>query len=88
VVYQPLNGVQCRCTGHAALPWGYASELDNPSVAWFEARNAGDPSDKLRVYNGFTFLQLDGANLNETFYDENGGIAWTPNQTAPATAGG
>ena len=75
-------------TGHGALPWGYASELANPKVAWFEGRNAGDPNDKLRVYNGFTFLQLDGTGLNETFYDENGGVAWIPNQTTPATAGG
>jgi hypothetical protein len=86
-VYQPKSGVECRCTGHAALPWGYASELDNnPNVIWFEKRNAGDPNDTLRVLNGFTFLQLNGANLEETFYDENGGVAWTSNQAAPATA--
>jgi hypothetical protein len=83
VVYQPKNGVQCRCAGHGALPWGYASELDNPNVAWFEKRNAGDPGDTLRVFNGFTFLQLTGASVNETFYDENGGVAWT----TPASAG-
>jgi hypothetical protein len=88
VVYQPQSGVNCRCTGHGALPWGYASELANPSVVWFEKRNAGDPNDNLRVYNGFTFLQLDGTGLNETFYDENGDVAWVPNQTTPAAAGG
>ena len=30
----------------------------------------------LRVLNGFTSLRLDGADLKEIFYDENGGIAW------------
>lgn len=90
VVYAPQSGVQCRCTGHAALPWGYASELaqPNPNVVWFESRNAGDPADNLRVLNGFTYLQLDGATLNETFYDENGGVAWPVPPTAPAGPGG
>jgi Calcineurin-like phosphoesterase len=86
VVYQPQSGVQCRCTGHAALPWGYASDLDNAKVAWFEKRNAGDPSDPLRVYNGFTFLQLNGTGLQEIFYDENGGIAWSADQATQASA--
>jgi len=88
VVYQPQGGVQCRCAGHAALPWGYASGLANPNVAWFENRNAGDQNDKLRVFNGFTLLQLAGAGVNETFYDENGGVAWSANQTKPAGAAG
>jgi len=88
VVYKPQSGVSCRCTGHGAQPWGYASELVSPSVEWFEKRNAGDPNDTVRVYNGFTLLQLNGANLTETFFDENGGVAWVPGQTAPATAAG
>jgi hypothetical protein len=88
MVYQPQSGVQCRCTGHAALPWGYASELDNPNVAWFEKRKAGDPDDNLRVLNGFAFLQLAGADMNETFYDENGGVAWSSNQSKSAGGGG
>lgn len=87
VVYQPRSGVNCRCTGYAALPWGYASELDNQNVAWFEKRNAGDPNDPVRVYNGFTFLQLTGTALDETFYDENSGVAWSSNQTTQASAG-
>jgi hypothetical protein len=88
VVYQPKSGVHCRCIGHGALPWGYASELANPNVAWFEQRNAGDADDNLRVFNGFTFLQLSGSGLKETFYDENGGVAWSGNQTASATPAG
>jgi hypothetical protein len=87
VVYRPQSGVQCRCAGHAALPWGYASELANPNVAWFETRNAGDQNDKLRVFNGFTFLQLAGAGVNETYYDENGCVAWSANPTTQTAAG-
>jgi hypothetical protein len=88
-VYQPQSGVQCRCTGHAALPWGYASELDNnPNVAWFEKRSAGDPNDNPRVLNGFTFLKLKGALLEESFYDENGGVAWSSDQATSASASG
>jgi hypothetical protein len=86
VVYKTQSGVQCRCSGYGALPWGYASELANPFVAWFESRNAGDPNDPLRVYNGFTVLQLAGAGLTETFFDENGNPAWSSNQLT-ATAG-
>jgi hypothetical protein len=80
VVYKPLpayNGLLCRCVGHSAIPWGLASDLQgSAAVQWFENRNANDPADPLRVYNGFALLQLDGPNIAETFYDENGGIAW------------
>ena len=81
VVYKPQpNGLLCRCTGHAALPWGLASELENnPNVIWFERSNAGDPSDPARVLNGFVLLKLDGSSLSETFYNENGGVAWPAN---------
>jgi hypothetical protein len=84
VIYQPHNGVECRCIGHGALPWGYASELDNPNVAWFEKRKSGDPDDNLRLFNGFAFLQLAGAALTETLYDENGGVAWSSTEIAAA----
>jgi hypothetical protein len=78
VVYQPLaNGMFCRCLGHAALPWGVASSLqNNKQVLWFEKNNAGDTDNPLRVYNGFVFLQLNGAQITETFYNENGAVAW------------
>jgi len=96
VVYEPAKAdpaqagsptVFCRCSGHAALPWAYAAELasnqgdgGNRMVAWFESRNASDPADPVRVLNGFTVLQFQGANFNESFYDENGAVAWTPAQ--------
>jgi hypothetical protein len=83
-VRQP-NGVQCRCTGHAALPWGLATELQNNAhVNWFETRSADDASDPLRVLNGYTGVTLDGASLHEVFYDENGDPAWTPAEAATA----
>lgn len=79
------NGTRCRCTGHAALPWGFASELkNNPNVVWFETRNAGDPQDTLRVFNGCTVVKLSGARLSETFFDENGNPAWAPAEAASA----
>jgi hypothetical protein len=78
-VYKQLNGTYFCCTGHSALPWGYSSELASSSqVEWFEKKNAGDPDEKLRVFNGFTMLELDAGNLTETFYDELGRVAWTP----------
>jgi hypothetical protein len=79
------NGVQCRCTGYSALPCGDPSELhDNPHVVWFECRNAGDPTDRLRILNGMTLLQFAGAGLTETFYDENQRVARTPPLAAVA----
>jgi hypothetical protein len=81
VVYQgQTNGtaaVPCRCCGYGALPWGEASELaGNANVLWYENRSARDPDIPERVLNGFAMLYLDGPNIEEVFYDENGGVAW------------
>ena len=79
-VYKPTGaaGVRCRCCGHGALPWGHASVLaSSPNVAWYENRPAQDPDMPQRVFNGFATITLDGANIQETFYDENGGVAWS-----------
>lgn len=76
-VYNTSNGVKCRCSGYGAIPWGYASKLDNNlNVKWFEKRNAQDPEIPQRVLNGFTMLSFDHTRLLEKFYDENGGLAW------------
>jgi len=78
-VYQTTaitGNVSCRCNGHGALPWGLASDLANPNVAWYEKRSANDPEIPERVLNGFAVLYLDGPKLTEVFYDENGGVAW------------
>ncbi len=79
VVYQPKQpgNILCRCCGHGALPWGLASEYaGNPNVLWHETRSANDPDIPQRVLNGFAMLYLDGPNIKEVFYDENGGVAW------------
>ena len=79
VVYQPKppGNTLCRCCGHGALPWGQASQLtNNPNVLWYESRSANDPDIPQRVLNGFAMLYLDGPNIVEVFYDENGGAAW------------
>jgi hypothetical protein len=78
-VYQPFgpSGVLCRCCGHGSLPWGQSSDLANgPKVIWHENRSARDPDIAQRVFNGFAFLTLNGPNLQEAFYDENGGTPW------------
>ena len=59
----------------------------SPSVAWYEKRSARDPDIPERVLNGFTSLRLDGADLKEIFYDENGGIAWSPDAPMPRIRG-
>jgi hypothetical protein len=79
VVYQPKLPAYtlCRCIGHGALPWGMASELGgNPNVLWYENRSARDVDIPMRVLNGFAMLHLDGPNIVEVLYDENGGVAW------------
>jgi hypothetical protein len=78
VVYHSRGpNVQCRCCGHGALPTGKATQFaDSPNVAWHENRSASDPDIPQRVLNGFAMLYLDGPNINEVFYDENGGTAW------------
>jgi surface antigen len=83
VVYQPQQvantAVRCRCCGHGALPCGEATDLANKpaTVLWYENRLASDPDIPQRVLNGFAVLDLSGADLRETFYDENGTVAWS-----------
>lgn len=74
---QGPGNVLCRCCGHGGIPWARASQLENnPKVAWFENRPAKDPDMPQRVLNGFAVLGLDGPNISEEFYDENGCVAW------------
>ena len=81
VVYKNFDpqgrNVPCRCCGHGALPWGEAPVFGNPDrVLWYEKRPARDPDIPQRVLNGFSVLYLNGPNIEEVFYDENGGAAW------------
>jgi len=74
---QESNRVLRRRCGHGALPWGRASSLaSSPNAEWYEKRAANDPDIPQRVLNGFAVLSLNGLNIQETFYDENGGVAW------------
>jgi hypothetical protein len=66
----------CRCVGHGGVPYGVASVLESSAVEWYEKRLANDPEIPQRVMNGFCQVALDGPNIVETFYDEQGGIAW------------
>jgi hypothetical protein len=77
-VYKPFGSanVPARCCGHGGLPWGQAPSLANNNVQWYETRSANDPDIPQRVLNGFAVLSLDGPSVTETFYDENGGVAW------------
>ena len=78
-VYKPFGpaNMATRCCGHGALPWGQASSLANSqNVVWYEHRSANDPDIPQRVLNGFAVLSLNGPSAQETFYDENGGLAW------------
>jgi hypothetical protein len=79
VVYKPQGpeNILCRCNGHGGVPWGQASEFNNPRVMWYEKRLANDPDVPKRVLNGFVVISLDGPNLTELFYDENAGVAWS-----------
>jgi hypothetical protein len=80
VVYKPQGpaGVRCRCCGHGALPCGAASVLENSSnVIWHEKRPANDPDISERIVNGFAMLTLDGPNIEEAFFDEQGRPGWS-----------
>jgi hypothetical protein len=83
VVYQPTSvgdlSMQCRCCGHGGLPGGPASVLNNHegTVQWYERRSAGDIDIPVRILNGFAAVHLDGPTITETFYDENGDVAWS-----------
>lgn len=83
VVYQDRQTkgatVKARCIGHAAIPYGNASELDGqPQVAWYETRSANDPDIPVRVLAGFASIQLNGTKLTESLIGEDGSVQWSP----------
>ncbi|HEX9793561.1 MAG TPA: metallophosphoesterase [Planctomycetota bacterium] len=72
--YQPVGGVLARCNGHGGVPWGRATDLaDSPRAEWYESQEWQAP----KVHNGFVTLSLDGAEITETFRDEQGRVRWT-----------
>lgn len=60
-----------RCVGHSALPFGNASTLDIPEIAW---RQKNKLSGSERLSNGFAMITLESeskevARVTEHFYD-------------------
>lgn len=79
--YKPMNfhnkPIYTRCVGHAAIPYGNASELKNATnVCWYESELANDPDIPVRVLNGFVELTLSDNTLKEALIDENGSTKW------------
>lgn len=75
-VFEPriLGGVTIRgrCIGHGGIP--YAPLHPSSAMEWTEPDKAGDPEERRRALNGFAYLRLDGAELEEVFYDETGRV--------------
>lgn len=83
VIYKPNHygstPIYNRCIGHAAVPYGNASELANANeVLWYETELANDPTIPIRVLNGFAHIELQGTNINESLIAENGQSRWSP----------
>ncbi|MCB0464243.1 MAG: metallophosphoesterase [Aequorivita sp.] len=67
-----------RCCGHASIPFGNGSYLENaskgnnPEVLYYAHTQMPDPTDevqKLRVVNGFAVIEINGAEMTEAFYE-------------------
>jgi len=83
IVYKPVRTsnnitIHPRCAGHGGMPWGIASELrDASAIDWFESRLTKDATaSDYPVRNGFALLELRGADLHETFYDQYGEVSY------------
>ena len=75
IVYNPKGSFYGRCIGHGAIPYGNATELEgNSQVAWYETESAQDPAIPLRVLNGVARVVLEGGDISEQFFDENGNV--------------
>jgi len=79
--YKPMSfcdkPVLTRCVGHAAVPYGNATDLEKATkVSWYETERANDPDIPVRVLNGFVEVTLSDNTLKEVLIDENGTIKW------------
>ena len=84
------NKTNARCVGHGAIPYGLAWGLTKPdtdynagptidyidTVEFFAHEPSGEANRKGQVKNGFAVITLEGANLTEVFYDEDGKQVW------------
>jgi len=59
-----------RLLGNGGVP--YSSEPKTGAMVWTEDTSAQDPKIPARALNGFAVIGLDGPNIIETFFDENG----------------
>ncbi len=75
-IYQDINNVKFRLSGHSAVPFGNASDFANSSkVVWYEhTAPLINDCDGLRVQNGFSMIRLNNQNISEEFYGEDGQI--------------
>jgi hypothetical protein len=87
IVYQPKplglgtdTRLYARCVGHGGVPYAPYPSLNtlgqgDIKVEWAEQQNA-NTGDLRRAWNGYALLTLDGRNIKEEFYDENGRQRW------------
>ncbi|MCC8416630.1 MAG: hypothetical protein LN575_04695 [Rickettsia endosymbiont of Gnoriste bilineata] len=75
-VYQDIDNVKVRLSGHAAIPYGNAAAYaDNSKVIWYE--NTPVQNDDIRVQNGFCLLKLNNESIIEEFYGEDGKVHYS-----------
>ena len=72
-----------RCLGHAALPYGPSSELDDKPIAWHVTNLSGSSPQLANGYAVLTLTTNDAGQLTgitESFYDLSTNVAtWTKN---------
>ena len=83
------QGVQARCVGHGAIPFGVAYGLQNPdgsnkpSIAYFAHELLSsvfphtDVQQANRVLNGFMLLTLKADAITEELIDQMGVVRWS-----------
>lgn len=82
IVYSPNSAggsTACRCLGNSAIPIGNAPWFVNqPSISFFTNKRLANPGNQqyLRVLNGFAIIEFVGGNVYETWYYQDGTIAW------------
>ncbi|MEK6153932.1 metallophosphoesterase [Flavobacteriaceae bacterium 3-367] len=83
VVYSdsaPSGATKARCLGHGGIPFGHAQWLVNAPHVDYYANTPLEkpvPRNELRVKNGFAILEIKDGELTETWYDQDGKVAWS-----------
>ncbi|GAB4020140.1 metallophosphoesterase [Spirosoma sp. KCTC 42546] len=74
------GSVKCRCQGNSAIPIGHASWYDtNANISFYTNSPLGDtdPRNALRIKNGFALLEFGQDTVKETWYYQDGTLAWS-----------